>query len=152
MLRSVLHESDHRLHWVTPTLPSLSCPVTPQPPTPLIFSRGLVLLVLSLPTGPVILRLGGAVCVLLVPSLCVLRGLLFHMEFIRLSPLTTQWSPGHCYWQVFVDPLGISLSPCRRPRKRQEGCACILCVCLLNGPAVPPSSLRVHSVPAPCPP
>lgn len=86
VLRSVLHESDHRLHWVTPTLPSLSCPVTPQPLTPLIFSRGLVLLVLSLPIGLVILRLGGAVCVLPVPSLCVLRGLLFHTEFI--SPLS----------------------------------------------------------------
>lgn len=81
-----LHESDHRLYWVTPTLPSLSCPVTPQSPTPLIFSWGLVLLVLSLPVGPVILRLSGAVCVLPVPSLCVLKGLLFHTEFTGLSP------------------------------------------------------------------
>ena len=81
----LLHGSDH-LHWVTPTPPSPSCPVTPQPPTPLIFPRGLVLLVLSLPIGPMILRLSEAVCVLPVPSLCVLRGQLCHMEFIRLTP------------------------------------------------------------------
>lgn len=101
-----LHESDHRLYWVTPTLPSLSCPVTPQSPTPLIFSWGLVLLVLSLPVGPVILRLSGAVCVLPVPSLCVLKGLLFHTEFTGLSPFDHSVVPRSLLLAGFRGPFG----------------------------------------------
>ena len=104
----LLHGSD-RLHWVTPTLPSPSCPVMPQPPTPLIFPRGLVLLVVSLPIGPMILRLSEAVCVLPVPSLCVLRGLLCHTEFIRLTPFDHSVVPGHCSRLVVLEPLVVSV-------------------------------------------
>lgn len=129
-------------------LPSLSCLCDAQSPDSTDFLMGVGFACSQPPSWAKILRLSGAVCVLgLSPPLCVLRGLLFHTELTGLSPLTTEWSQVTAIGRFSWAPLGVSLSPCRCPCKRQEGCAHVSRACgLLDGPAVPPSSLCAHSM------